>query len=151
VPVAGAKNSNSELYWARAIGAARSGNPKQAQGDLEQLEVIRKDAQSKKNSYEVEFVQAQETEARAWVDHAAGRDQPAIDSLTKLAQTEDAAAFRNEVGGIPAREMLADMLMEMNRPAQALVEYQADLKLNPNRFNGLYGAAQAAEKSGKPE
>ncbi len=49
----------------------------------------------------------------------------------------------------PAREMLADLLLEAKRPQQALAEYQTDLKLNPNRFNGLYGAARAAEAAGK--
>ncbi|MBA3915777.1 MAG: hypothetical protein H0X25_18375 [Acidobacteriales bacterium] len=71
--------------------------------------------------------------------------------LKKLAETEEAEAFRDEVGGIPAREMLADLLLDTNRPEQALVEYQADLKFNPNRFNGLYGAAQAAQRTGKQE
>ena len=47
--------------------------------------------------------------------------------------------------------MLADMLLEMNRPQAALAEYQIDLKLNPNRFNGLYGAAYAAELAGQQE
>jgi len=46
--------------------------------------------------------------------------------------------------------MLADVLLEMNRPDQALAEYQADLKFNPKRFNGLYGAAHAAEVAGQP-
>jgi hypothetical protein len=45
--------------------------------------------------------------------------------------------------------MLADMLTDMNQPAQALAEYEADLKFNPNRFDGLYGAAHAAELAGK--
>ena len=50
---------------------------------------------------------------------------------------------------MPAREMLADMLLEMKRPEQALAEYQGDLKFNPKRFNGLYGAGQAAEMAGQ--
>jgi hypothetical protein len=50
---------------------------------------------------------------------------------------------------IPAREMLADMLLDMNQPAPALAEYESDLKFNPNRFDGLYGAAHAAELAGK--
>ena len=50
---------------------------------------------------------------------------------------------------MPAREMLADMLLEMKRPEQALAEYKGDLKFNPKRFNGLYGAAQAAEMAGQ--
>ncbi|HVI08935.1 MAG TPA: hypothetical protein VND65_11665, partial [Candidatus Binatia bacterium] len=51
--------------------------------------------------------------------------------------------------GIPAREQLADLLLDAKRPQQALAEYQTDLKLNPNRFNALYGAARAAEAAGK--
>ena len=47
--------------------------------------------------------------------------------------------------------MLADMLLEMKRPEQALTEYETDLKFSPHRFNGLYGAAQAAEMAGKTE
>jgi tetratricopeptide (TPR) repeat protein len=50
---------------------------------------------------------------------------------------------------LPARELLGDMLMQMNDPAEALEAYQADLKRHPNRFNGVYGAGLAAEKSGK--
>jgi tetratricopeptide (TPR) repeat protein len=50
---------------------------------------------------------------------------------------------------MPAREMLADMLMEMKRPELALADYKGDLKFNPKRFNGLYGAAQAAEMAGQ--
>ncbi len=46
---------------------------------------------------------------------------------------------------IPAREMLAEMLALENHPAESLKEYQAVLKVAPNRFNAVYGAACAAE------
>ncbi len=46
---------------------------------------------------------------------------------------------------IPAREMLADMLLQMKQPENALAEYEKSMKIDPNRFNGLAGAAQAAE------
>ena len=49
---------------------------------------------------------------------------------------------------IPAREMLADILLESARPAAALVEYRKSLQLSPNRFYGLYGAGRAAEAIG---
>jgi tetratricopeptide (TPR) repeat protein len=55
----------------------------------------------------------------------------------------------SQTGYLPAHEVLADVLLEAKRPQQALAEYQTDLKLNPNRFNGLYGAARAAEEAGK--
>jgi tetratricopeptide (TPR) repeat protein len=50
---------------------------------------------------------------------------------------------------MPAREMLADLLLELKRPGDALAEYRGDLKFNPKRFNGLYGAARAAEMAGQ--
>jgi tetratricopeptide (TPR) repeat protein len=81
------------------------------------------------------------------VAHAEGKDDEAIASLRALADKTD--KLGDEPEGIPAREQLADMLLEAKRPQQALIEYQTDLKLNPNRFNGLYGAARAAEAAGK--
>jgi hypothetical protein len=59
---------------------------------------------------------------------------------------------KEDPGGftVPGREMLADMLMELHQPAQALGEYESVLKVSPNRFNDLYGAAEAAQKAGDP-
>ena len=63
-----------------------------------------------------------------------------------------AADLQDKVGqgevDIPAREMLADMLLELHRRKQALAEYEVALKLSPNRFNGLYHAGLAAEEAG---
>ena len=70
-------------------------------------------------------------------------------TLRSIAEQEEAEG--EETGSFPARELLADMLLEMNRPEQALAEYEKDLKFNPNRFNGLYGAAHAAEMAGKTQ
>jgi len=56
-----------------------------------------------------------------------------------------------DAGTLPLHELLADMLLEAKRPQEALVEYEADLALNPNRLNGLYGAASAAELTGKKD
>jgi tetratricopeptide (TPR) repeat protein len=63
--------------------------------------------------------------------------------LHSVAEKQDAEG-KGEVE-LPAREMLADMLAEMNRPRQALAEYEKSLKTDPNRFNALYGAARSAE------
>jgi tetratricopeptide (TPR) repeat protein len=64
-------------------------------------------------------------------------------------KTEKSSVTPGEV--IPATELLGDMLMQMNQPAKALDAYEADLKKHHNRFNGLYGAASAAKKSGDLE
>jgi tetratricopeptide (TPR) repeat protein len=69
-----------------------------------------------------------------------------VEALRPIADKED--AIGDEPDGAPAREMIADILLEAKRPQQALAEYQTDLKLHPNRFDGLYGAARAAEAAG---
>lgn len=134
-------------YLARAIGAARSGNLAQAHKDLDQIEGIRKQYVAEHKPDFAEGIGQAYQAAAAWVAHAEGKDDEALASLRALADRND--KLGNEPHAIPAREMLADMLLEAKRPQQALVEYQTDLKLNPNRFNGLYGAARAAEEAGK--
>jgi tetratricopeptide (TPR) repeat protein len=149
-PAPGADSGDKAItYWARAIGAARSGNAAGSRKDVAEMENIHKELLKKKKTSYAEFVDQARKEAGAWVDHAEGRNEDAIKALRNIAEKEE--AIGDEPIGVPAREMLADLLLEIKRPEQALTEYEADLKFNPNRFNGLYGAAQAAEVSGKTE
>ena len=134
-------------YWARAIGAVRSGDLAGAKKDVAEIEAIRKDYLAKGKKYSADNAEMAGNEASAWVMHGEGHDDEATALLRKVADHEDAVG--EEQTSIPAREMLADMLLELHRPEQALAEYQGDLKFNPKRFNGLYGAAQAAEMAGK--
>jgi len=131
-------------YWARAIGNARGGKLAEAKKDLAEIETIHKEMLAKKGGrYGAEWTDMLRQEAQAWVAHGEGRDDEATTALRKVADHEDAVG--EEQTSMPAREMLADMLAEMKRPEQALAEYQGDLKFNPRRFDGLYGAARAAE------
>ncbi len=136
-------------YWARAIGAARSGNAADARKAVAEMESIHKEMLEKKKTLYAGMVDDARREAGAWIAHGEGKDEEAIASLRALAEREE--AIGDEPIGVPAREMLADLLLEIKRPEQALTEYEADLKFNPNRFNGVYGAAQAAEMSGNTE
>lgn len=146
----GADSGNKAItYWARAIGAARSGNTKQARQDMTELESIRKEMLKNKKASWAQVVEDAQKEAGAWVAHAEGRDEEAVKALRAIAEGEESTG--DEPEDIPAREMLADLLLETKHPDQALAEYEADLKFNPNRFNGLYGAANAAEMAGKNE
>jgi tetratricopeptide (TPR) repeat protein len=79
----------------------------------------------------------------AWIDHAEGRNDDAIKILREIA-TKEQGTFAPE-GVPPAHEMLGDIFTEMGQPEQALTEYEAELKVSPNRFNSLYGAGRAAE------
>jgi tetratricopeptide (TPR) repeat protein len=146
-PVPGAMPGDLETtYWARAIGAARGGNLAQAHKDLDQIESLRQKMLSENKTAIAESMGQDYREAAAWIAHAEGRDDAAIASLRTLADKND--KLGNEPEGIPAREMLADLLLEAKRPEQALKEYETDLELNPNRFNGVYGAARAADETG---
>jgi tetratricopeptide (TPR) repeat protein len=82
-------------------------------------------------------------EARAWLAFAEGKNDEALLLMRSVAGKQDAKG-KAEVA-LPAREMVADMLLAMDRPQEALTEYEKSLHTDPNRFNGLYGAAQAAE------
>jgi tetratricopeptide (TPR) repeat protein len=85
-------------------------------------------------------------EAEAWLAFAKGKSDEALAELRAAADHEDKNG--GESVGIPAREMLADMLFEVKRPVDALTEYKMALKNSPNRFDGLLGAARAAQASG---
>jgi hypothetical protein len=134
-------------YCARTIGSARSGDLAGAKKNLAEIDAIHKDYAARKKTYQAEYTDVLYQEASAWVLHGEGKDDEATAALRKVADHEDAVG--EEHTSMPAREMLADMLLEMKRPEQALAEYKGDLKFNPKRFNGLYGAAQAAEMAGQ--
>ena len=140
---------NSITYWARTIGAARTGNVADARKDLAEIENVHAALLKQKKATLAAAVEQDRQEAAAWVAHAEGDNDDAIRTLRTIAEKEEAEG--HEPLAIPAREMLADMLLDMNHPEQALAEYEADLKFYPNRFNGLYGAARAAEMAGKSE
>jgi tetratricopeptide (TPR) repeat protein len=134
----------SITYKARAIGAARSGDLQVAHANLQAIQDLHSTlVKEKKLSISINAVEEDRRVVSAWIDHAEGRNGEAISTLREIAIKEQ-GVFAPD-GGIPAFEMLGDMLLEMNQPEQALGEYEAELKLSPNRFNSLYGAGRAAE------
>jgi tetratricopeptide (TPR) repeat protein len=140
-PVKGASSLEEAItYYTRAIGNARGGNAAAARKDLQKLQGL---------AAKDDDIEMLRKEAAAWVDHAEGKQDQAVAGLRQAAEEEDAAG--SEQTAIPAREQLAEMLLELKRPQEALAEYEKSLKFNPGRFNGLYGAAQAAEAAGKPD
>lgn len=143
--------------WAQAItwmavgvGSARSGNLKRAV-EAEQTLAGLRDATSKLgNTYWANQIEVQRREVAAWIADKSGKVDDALSGMRSAAELEE-SMDKNAVtpGAVtPAREMLAELLMEEKRPTEALVEYEAVLKIAPNRFNAVYGAASAAEASG---
>ena len=135
-------------YIARAIGAARSGNLESARNSLNQLQlIVRELATSDK---EVSAAIEREMQiAIPWIEHMEGKDNDALRLLRSLADKETGVSEANQ--GIPPRELLGDMLLELKRPNEALVQYATELKTNPNRFDSLYGAGRAAELAGEKD
>lgn len=145
----GRATSQDTTYWARAIGAARSGDAETAKLSVEKLAeiVALREGENKANGYEGSGRKATDlAEAEAWLTFAQGDKARAIDLIWVAADREDAQGVESTT--MPAREMLADMLLELKRPADATKAYQAVLAEAPNRFDSLWGAARASDAAG---
>ncbi len=143
--------AEANLHFARAIGAARVGNVAVARQSTDELTSIQKALSGVSASYDwATQVDIQRQAAMAWLAHAEGKNDDALRLMRAAADLEDTTEKHPVTPGaiLPAREMLADLLLEMNQSPAALKEYETVLQDSPNRFNGLYGAARAAELSG---
>jgi len=135
-------------YWAKAVGSGHLHQTEEVRNDVKAIEAIhQKFVDAKKRDF-AEGTEKDLKQAQAWLAFSEGKYDDAVAILRPMAEKEE--SLGDEPQGIPSREMIADMLLEAKRPQQALVEYQADLKFSPGRFNGVYGAAKAAEAAGKP-
>ncbi len=137
-------------HFARAVGAARSGNPAAAAPDIERLASLRDKMKSMQDAYWTEQLDIQRRVALAWVAYAEGRKDEGIAGLSAAADAEDATDKSAISPGpiAPARELLGYMLLEAGRAKEALAAFDATTKKEPNRFRGLYGAGRAAEAAG---
>ncbi len=136
-------------YLARTIGAAHLHDAEAARKSAQQFDALLELVRKSKYSYMVEESKPVRDEVQAWLAYSENKNEEAVRLMREVADHQDAVG-KGEVD-IPAREMLADMLLEMNRPGDALAEYEKALKTDPNRFNGLYGAARAAELAHQAE
>ncbi len=138
------------IYFARAIGAARSGDTASARKDLEKLSEIQNALAEAKNGYWASQVEIQRREAAAWLSLAEGKHDEALQLMRSAVHLEATTEKHPVTPGpiIPAPELLGDMLIELNQPEQALLQFETSLQDSPNRFNGLYGAARAAQQAG---
>src|SRR5262245_5214511 len=136
--------------FARTVGAARGGNPAQARAEAQKLEGYRATLIAANQTFWAEQVNIQQQAAAAWAARAEGKNDEALKLMRAAADLEDSTEKHPVTPApvVPARELLGEMLLDLNRPAQALVEFEASAVREPNRFNGMFGAARAAELSG---
>ncbi|MBC7936513.1 MAG: hypothetical protein H7Y86_14280 [Rhizobacter sp.] len=138
------------LHFTRALGAAHTGDIVAAKKDCDIMQVLHDTLMSQKDVYKARQVMVQMKTAQAWISLAEGNRASAFQTMELAADMEDETEKHPVSPGevLPAREMLADMWLQLNNPVEALKAYEADLLQRPNRFNALYGAAMAAELSG---
>lgn len=148
-PAAGSPPEVATLaIWARAVAHGHLRQPEEARADLARCDSLIDEVRKGKHSYTADDTGAkiERGEILSWVAFAEGKQEDALKNMRAAADLQDKVG-QAEVD-IPAREMLADMLLESHEPQQALAEYEVALKLSPNRFNGLYHAGLAAEVTG---
>ena len=137
------------IAYGRALGDARTGNIAGAEAEIGRLQSL-EDKLKGDNTYWANQVEVQRLAAAGILAHARGDDKKAV-ALVRAAADLDATMDKDPAtpsSVLPARELLADLLLELNQPAEALVEYRAMLGTDPNRFRSLLGEARAAKQTG---
>jgi tetratricopeptide (TPR) repeat protein len=136
------------IYWAKAIAAAHLREVNEAEKSVADYDAALDAVRKSSYAYVADEMATSHDEAHGWLAFVHGNIPEATRLLTRVADEQDRDG-KGEVE-IPAREMLADMLLEANQPQEAFVQYALSLKTDPNRFNSLYGAAHAAELAHRP-
>jgi tetratricopeptide (TPR) repeat protein len=136
--------------FARAVGASRSGRPDQAQEEIDALASLHQALVAHNDAYWATIVEAQRIAASAWLARARGDDAEAVRLARAGAELEETVEKHPVTPGsiLPARELEGDLLLELERPDEALASYQKTFVREPRRARALFGAARAAELAG---
>jgi tetratricopeptide (TPR) repeat protein len=147
----GVPYSEAITWFARALGAARSGDVAAAEQNAAELAARHKRLVEMGNTYWATEVDVQQRAAAGWIAFAQKKTDDALKLMREAADLEDKSEKHIVTPGriLPARELLGDMLLEAGQPVLALKEYEASQQREPNRFRGYYGAARAAEEAGE--
>ena len=145
--------TDAMTYFARGLAAAHLGDLASARASREALAQIHERLTKSNEGYWAEQVEIQQRGVSAWTALAEGRTDEALQEMRTAAELEDSTEKSALTPGplAPARELLGEMLLEINQPAEALRQFEATLKHEPNRFRALYGAGRAAQLKGDTE
>ena len=143
----------SILHFARALGASHTGDLDAVKKELSILQSLHQTLLNKPDEYQANQVMIEIKAAQAWLYFAKGDSEKALALMKVAADMEEKTGKHPVTPGevLPARELLGDLLLALNKPAKALESYEKNLKGHPNRFNGIYGAAIATKKIGDEE
>ncbi len=143
-------------HFAVALGAAHVKDFTLAEKEIQILQKLHQDlvAQNDRTkSIQVKQVEIQIKTGQAWLNFIKGDNENGLALMQEAVEIEKKTSKHPVTPGdvLPAIELLGDMLLALNRPKEALVAYEENLKKHPERFNGLYGAAMAAKQAGNQE
>jgi Flp pilus assembly protein TadD len=140
----------SILHYARALGSSRIKDLESAKAEIDTLELLREELLKNKSDYYASQVMIEIKSAQAWLQLSRGNNTEAVALMREASDLESNTEKHGVTPGevLPARELLGDMLLELNQPKMALEEYELNLIDRPNRFNGIYGAAIASDQLG---
>ena len=143
---------NAIIHFARVLGHVHLNNINAAEKELDTLKAAYEKLKDQKNKgLEAAQVAVQINASEAWIEYKKGNNEKALALMNAAADAEDATEKHPVTPGpvIPARELLGELLLEMDQPALSLTAFEQDLKRHPNRLNGLIGLAIAKEKAKK--
>ncbi len=140
-------------YFARGLAAAHLGDTATARASRDALTTIRERLTESNETYWAEQVEIQRRAVSAWTALAEGHDAEALQEMKSAADLEDSTEKSAVTPGplAPSRELLGEMLLRLNKPSEALEQFESTLQREPNRFRALYGAARAAKLKGDRE
>jgi tetratricopeptide (TPR) repeat protein len=145
--------AQSITYFARALGAARSGNAAAARAEIAHLDEIEAKLATAKDDYWAGQTRIQKQAAMAWIMYAEGQRDAAIAAMRQAADLDDASeknvAMENKL--VPIRTLLGELYLAAGMSRKALAEFEASDKVMPNRFRTIAGAGKAASQSGSVE
>ncbi|POY35201.1 hypothetical protein C3K47_16610 [Solitalea longa] len=137
------------IHFTRLLGSVHTGQLNAARIELKTLYSLHDTLENQKDVYKADQVLIQIKASQAWLLLKEGKQEDALKMMRTAADMESKTQKHPVTPGevLPASELLGDMLLEINRPTEALQAYEVDLKQHPKRFNGLYGAGQSAKQS----
>ena len=138
------------ISYTRALGAAHTGDVAGAATEIAKLQSLKEKLDQAKDDYWAKQVEVQRLAASGILAHAQGNNKEAVD-LVRAAADLDASMDKHPATPaevLPAREVLADLLLELNDPAAALKEYEQSVSTERNRFRSILGIARAAKATG---
>jgi hypothetical protein len=142
--------TEANTHFARGLGFARMGDTGAAEKEVAELAARRDALEHQKNTYWANQVDVQRRAVMAWLAWARGSRDEALKTMGAAADLEDSMEKHIVTPSpvVPARELLGEMLLDANRPGEALKAFEASAQREPNRLRGLYGAARAAALAG---